>query len=116
MSSKPRQPAANKPPTHLSRDASRWWQQVVAAYDLEPHHLRQLQCAAEAWDRMVQARQVLDRDGLTYADFRGQPKPRPEIAIERDSRIAFMRALRELSLDAESGPAETRLPRGQRYA
>jgi len=41
---------------------------VVGDYDLEPHHVRLLTLAAEAWDRGQQAREVLDRDGLTYTD------------------------------------------------
>jgi hypothetical protein len=66
---------------------------------------------ARRWrfDRCVAAREILDREGLTYTDRFGQPKARPEVAIERDGRIAFARLLRELGLDVEP-PAETRPP------
>ena len=40
--------------------------------------------------------------GTTFIDRFGQPRARPEIAIERDSTIAFARLTRELDLDAGS--------------
>ncbi len=97
------------PPRHLRAATKRWWNNVVAAYELDEHHLRLLALAGSAWDRAEQAREVLDRQGVTYNDRFGQPRTRPEVAIERDSRIAFARLLRELDLD---GPApEARPPR-----
>jgi phage terminase small subunit len=99
------QPAA--PPEHLSASCRDWWQSVTDDYSLEPHHLRLLQLAAEAWDRCSQARAVLDEQGLVYENRFGNPMPRPEVAIERDSRLAFARLLRELDLDVEP-PSEPR--------
>lgn len=97
-------------PAHLSIGARQWWQQVVADYDLEPHHLRLLQSAAEAWDRMQQARQALsDHGGLTFTGANGDMKTHPAVAIERDARIAYARLVRELDLDA-GAPAESRRP------
>jgi phage terminase small subunit len=99
------QPAA--PPDHLSASCREWWSTVLNDYALEAHHLRLLQLAAEAWDRCSQARAVLDAEGLTYETRFGAPMPRPEVAIERDSRLAFARLLRELDLDVEP-PTEPR--------
>jgi len=31
------------PPPHLSLEAADWWRQTVAAYELEPHHLKILE-------------------------------------------------------------------------
>lgn len=97
-------------PSHLSEATKRWWDQVVTDYELEPHHLRLLRLAAEAWDRGQEAREAINKNGLTFFDRFGTPKARPEVAIERDSRIAFARLLRELCLDLEE-PAEARPPR-----
>jgi hypothetical protein len=66
---------------------------------LESHHLRLLVLAGEAWDRGQQARAAIAEHGPVYTDRFGQPTVRPEISIERDSRIAFARLLRELALD-----------------
>jgi phage terminase small subunit len=78
---------------------------VVGEYELEPHHVRLLTLAAESWDRCQQAREAIAEHGLTHDDRFGQPHARPEVGIERDSRIAFARLLRELALDIE-GPSE----------
>jgi P27 family predicted phage terminase small subunit len=87
------------PPKHLRAATRRWWSEIVAEYALEPHHLRLLTLAGEAWDRAQQARGALARHGLTYTDRHKAPRPRPEVSIERDSRIAFARMVRELGLD-----------------
>jgi phage terminase small subunit len=99
-----------KPPSHLRPATREWFANVVGDYDLEEHHLRLLTLAGEAWDRGQQAREVLDRDGLTYLDRFGAPRVRPEVSIERDSRIAFARLLREMSLDVETPPEPSRPP------
>src|SRR5687768_5971516 len=99
---------APKPPKHLKAATRRWFAGVVESYELEPHHERLLIAAADAWDRMDAARQVITRDGLTYTDRFGCPKARPEVAIERDARVAFARLVRELRLDVE--PDDPRPP------
>jgi phage terminase small subunit len=98
-------------PAHLREPTKRWWRSVVKDYDLAPHHTRLLTAAAESWDRLQQAREALAKYGLTYDDPKsGAPRSRPEIAVERDSRIAFARLLRELDLDGEPEPT-SRPPR-----
>lgn len=102
--------AEPKPPGHLRAETRRWWASVVEDFVLEPHHVRLLTLAAEAWDRCWQAREALAEHGITYTDRFGSPKARPEVAVERDSKIAFARLLRELNLDIDS-PDEPRAPR-----
>ena len=96
-------------PRHLGKATRVWWRSVGGDYQLEPHHLRLLTLAAEAWDRCEEARKALVTHGMTYEDRFGQPRARPEIAIERDSRVAFARLVRELGLDVHE-PAESRPP------
>ncbi|MBI5618784.1 MAG: P27 family phage terminase small subunit [Gammaproteobacteria bacterium] len=97
-------------PKHLQPATRKWWESVVAEFDLEDHHVRLLTQAAQAWDRAEQAREALAVHGMTYDDRFGAPKARPEVAIERDSRIAFARLLRELDLDGGPEP-DPRPPR-----
>ena len=99
---------ALKPPKHLRAATKKWWSQVMADYELEPHHAKLLALAAETWDRCQQARELLDKHGLTYNDRFNAPCGRPEIAVERDSRLAFARLVRELGLDLGSPSDEGR--------
>lgn len=97
-------------PRHLRPQTRLWFKEVVQEFELESHHLRLLRLAGESWDRGQQAREALEKEGLTFLDRFGQPHARPEVAIERDSRIAFARILRELALDVPA-PDDPRLPR-----
>jgi phage terminase small subunit len=101
-------------PAHLESATAAWWLEVVTTWDLDAHHVRLLTLAAESFDRAVQARQIINRRGLTFKDRFGQPKPRPEVGIERDSRIAFARLLRELDLDIDAPADESRTPQLRR--
>lgn len=97
-------PGQPVPPEHLSVSSKGWWRAIVAEYALEPWHLRTLQAAAEAWDRGQQARLLIESEGIVSRGARGQLQPHPAVSVERDSRTAFLRALRELNLDADQGP------------
>jgi hypothetical protein len=71
-----------------------------------------LTLAGEAWDRGQQARQEIDRHRFSFLDGNGLPRTRPEIAIERDCRLAFARLLRELDLDVAGPDGAPRPPEG----
>ena len=97
-------------PAHLAPPTAAWWREVVREYDLEAHHERLLTLAAEAWDRGQEARVLLATEGIVDLDRFGQKRQHPAVAIERDSRLAFARLIRELGLDVEP-PRETPRPR-----
>ena len=99
------------PPAHLSAEAAAWWRQVLRDYELEPHHLRILQCAGEAWDRMQEARRDLATHGsLTFTTAAGTIRAHPSVGIERDCRTGFARMVRELGLDVDEPFTPTRPP------
>lgn len=96
-----------KAPAHL-KESREFFEYIMREFiDFEEHHRRLLVLACEAWDRCVQARTMLAKDGITFVDRHGSIKPHPGIAIEKDSRIAFARMIREIGLDitdADSRP------------
>lgn len=106
---KPRKPELPPAPRHLRLATRAWWNNVVANFELDQHHTRLLQLAAESWDRGLQAKEAL-KTGLTYVDRWGSPRARPEVQIERDSRISFARLIRELDLDGAIAPPSSRPP------
>lgn len=70
--------------------------------------MRLLQAAAECWDRLHPG-SCFKRAGLVIEGREGGMRPHRAAAIERDSRIAFARLIRELDPDVEA-PASTRTP------
>jgi len=104
-------PLNQEPPAHLRPATASWWASVAHDFPLEPHHLRLLTLACEAWDRGQEAREAIGERGATYVDRFGQPRARPEVAIERDSRISFARLVRELALTPEGVGVSGRPPR-----
>jgi phage terminase small subunit len=104
------QGASGGPPGHLSDAARKFWMDVTADFDLEPHQLKLLGVACDALDRANQARLVVDEQGLMVDDRYGAPRVHPLISVESASRTTFMRALRELALEEEP-TADARPPR-----
>jgi hypothetical protein len=84
-----------EPPSHLAAPTREWWAGIASS--LEVHQLRILTCAGE--DMKETAMAVLAEHGLSFEDDRGMIRARPEAAIARDSRAAFLRAVAQLKLD-----------------
>ena len=97
-------------PKHLRASTRKWFEQVTTEYQLEPHHLHLLGLACQALDRAEDAREAIAIHGTTFEDRFGNPKARPEVAIENAARIAFARLVRELDLDADAAPEASRPP------
>ena len=92
----------NQAPDHLTDEAKAIWQEILTEYDIsDAAGLRILRVALESFDRAQAARQAIDEQGMTFLDKFGQPKPHPLLAIERDSRAAFLTGLKALNLDLE---------------
>jgi phage terminase small subunit len=107
---KPRKPELPPAPRHLRLATRAWFAHVLKTFELDEHHVRLLTLAAEAWDRGLQAKEALKKSGLTFVDRFGSPRARPEVQIERDSRISFARLIRELDLDGAIAPPSSRPP------
>lgn len=97
-------PTGSSAPEHLRAATREWWASVVRDFDLEEHHVRLLTLAAEAYDRCEEARETLAREGAYFSDRFGAPRAHPAVAVERDSRIAFARLMRELDLEGAPLP------------
>jgi P27 family predicted phage terminase small subunit len=98
------------PPAHLSEATKAWWNEVCAEFVLRSHHLKILEVACDAWDRMTQARALLAAEGLAVSTSEDGQKLHPAFVAERDSRAAFLKAVRELDLDSEPKPSDRRPP------
>jgi len=91
-----------KAPRALSPAAKRLWRGLVEEYALDDvAALAILTAGLEAFDRAAAAKALLDVDGPTVTDRWGQRKVHPAAGVERDSRAAFLGALKQLNLDLE---------------
>lgn len=107
-----------KPPTHLSREAKRFWRRVVESYDLDSGGLLLLRTALEAWDRMQEARREIEAKGLVLINPKtGVARQNPACGVEEKARQGFLRAWAQLGLDIEP-PGPVGRPAGgvKRYA
>lgn len=97
-------------PMHLRPKTRKWINRIQREYELEHRHVLLLIAAGEALDRCAEAREKLEAEGLTVKDRFNQLRAHPMIAVERDSRIAFARLLREVGLD-DAAAEPPRVPR-----
>lgn len=102
---------APTPPADFSPATRAWFKQIVADFDLEPHHVRLLEAACRSWDRAEEARARVAEDGAFIKDRFGQLKAHPGVDVERKGRDSFRLFARELGLDvATPGANESRPP------
>ena len=91
-----------KPPKHLKAGGKAWWKAAHAEFSFSPAELAIVRMICEAIDRGDQAREVLDREGLTIEGREGGLRPHPCVAIERDARTTFGRLLQRLNLPRDT--------------
>jgi P27 family predicted phage terminase small subunit len=102
-----------KPPKGLRLAQRRLWKAVIAAYEVEAHHLAILEAACRELDRSQEAEDMIRTDGPYMRDRYGGTKAHPAVAVSRSSRLAAARLLRELGLDLDD--ETVRLPRSTAY-
>jgi P27 family predicted phage terminase small subunit len=60
-----------------------------------------LQVALEAYDRLCQARRLIDTEGIIITDPSGRRRAHPALMVEKEARLGLLRAWRQLGLDVE---------------
>lgn len=103
-----------KTPKGLSSEAGALWRAVVSEFELDPHHLRLLEAACVCWDRIREARKLIDKDGVVTKDRFGQLRQHPATQVELSNKRMLAKLLRELQLDIE--PADQGYSRPPRLA
>ena len=96
-----------KAPPHLAAETRKWFTEVVTTYQLEPHHFRLFSLPPRLG---TAARKRGEQLPATASSALTTGRAHPAVAIERDSRLAFARLLRELDLDTEPPPSWSRPP------
>ena len=100
-----------EPPDWVQPPERAFWEATVRDYVIEGPALAMLEVACSAMQRLREARDVLDREGLVISGrYEGMTRQHPLVTVERDARVQLLRALRELDLDGASLPT----PKGRR--
>lgn len=94
------------PLKHFEPPERRLHRDLSACADLgDTYSQKLLITALEAHQRARKAREAIDEAGMTFIDKAGQLKAHPLLCVERDSRAAFLTAMRLLNIDVEKpGP------------
>jgi P27 family predicted phage terminase small subunit len=98
-----------KPPAHISTESKKWFSSVLEDYALEPHEVKLLILACEAFDRATSARETIAECGMYYTDRFSSPRKHPAVSVLEAATTAFARLTRELSL-TDTAPDENRPP------
>lgn len=89
-------PDVQKPPPHLSPEARKLYEGYVRGWAFDHAGRTVLMTALEAFDRMRGAQACIRKQGLMV-----KGRTHPAVLVERDARLAMLRALRQLGLDLE---------------
>lgn len=98
---------SDRPPKTLSTEAKRIWRQICDTWDLQasPDALLILKTGLEAYDRLQQARVILDADGpvIKTSTATGSVKmlKHPALESEKTARAGLLQAFRMLGLDLD---------------
>jgi len=85
-------------PRGLGQSGQRLWRAVVRDWDLPEAMLTTLRLACQALDQHDDATAVLASEGMTVSSGTSI-KAHPAASVQRDSRLAYLRAMRELALE-----------------
>ena len=88
-------------PAHLAKTEAELFARVVRSYGLHGDEVSQkiLEEGCTALQRAREAREAINRDGISYRDRFNQPKPHPLCVVERDARASALHAFRMLNLE-----------------
>ena len=92
----------NKPtlPKGFSPGAVRFWQAVVADYDVsDSAGLELLSQACACLTEIDELSEQIRKDGLTAKGYRGQPRPHPLLKAKAEARRQFLACIKTLRLD-----------------
>lgn len=97
-----RLPAA---PADLSADAKRLWADITREYSIDDAVGKLLlHEALKSYDRMAQARRIVDKLGLLVKDRFGQARANPAAQVEKDARAGFLSAMKLLGIEYSNLP------------
>jgi len=98
-------------PSDLGTEGKRFWKKVLSEFAIrDTHDLERLKMAGKCLDDLAEAEKRVKTDGMFAVNRYGKTVEHPGLKIIRDSRMLFLKTMRELCLDTQT-PGESR-PKG----
>lgn len=89
-----------KSPKGLASTGKKFWKKVLSEYELpDTHDLTRLAMACKCLDELADAEMQIKKDGRFCINRYGSTVEHPGCKMVRDSRILFIKIIRELNLD-----------------
>src|SRR5262245_31144364 len=96
----PRRTRSPPAPNHLGEPECQIWKRTFSEYYLATDlAVDDLRTALEAHQRAREAREAIERDGMTVVGRDNQMKPHPLLAVERDARAQWLAAIKQLGIE-----------------
>lgn len=99
-------------PTHLKKEGKALYRTICKEWVLDPSGKILLETACSAYDRLVQARKIVDRLGIVIDSPSGMKRVNPALKVEKEARSGFLQAWRMLNLDVDP-PGDIGRPLGR---
>jgi P27 family predicted phage terminase small subunit len=100
-----------KTPSGLNTAGKKFWKKVLSEFELsETHDLERLSMAARTLDDLAEAEKQVKKDGMFTVNRYGGTVEHPAVKTVRDTRMLFIKIVRELGLDLAI-PEDSRPPR-----
>ncbi len=105
-------------PGHLSKESKSWWKLIFNSYEMDESGSFILRQALECYDRLLEARQDIKKNGLTISDpVTKQLRQNPALKTEKEARSGLLQAWRLMRIDIEPPrPTAGRPPQGKKGA
>ena len=75
-----------------------FFDEILKNFELEADSLKVFQVACHSLDRYLEAKEKLDREGITYMTSTGNVKKHPANEIEKVAKAQFLQAMRMLGI------------------
>lgn len=103
---------SKKSPQNLSVESKKIWNKICQEYTgLDTYFFTVLKVCLESYDRLQQARIIIDGEGAMVKTPTGFLRENPMLKVEKDARSGFLQSARMLNLNLEP-PGDVGRPPG----
>ena len=88
-------------PNNISKQAHKLWREMDDYFQLEPHHYTLMELACNTYDRILEAREAVEKYGSFYQTESGFIRSNPAILAEHNAVNRFAKIWKDLGFGLE---------------